>query len=117
MPITVLIADDDPSIIEILAAVLDEEGYAVERAFDGRQALELVHTSHPDIIVTDVAMPRLDGVALTQALRARGDSTPVVLMSAIYADVDLPGVRFVPKPFDLDAILTAIERTFAEAYV
>ena len=111
----VLVADDDPVILGFLAALLADEGYAVRCAFDGREALAKLARERVDLVVSDVMMPRLDGVALTQTLRERGDRTPVVLMSAAYADVDLPGVRFVPKPFDLDQMVAVVERALAEA--
>jgi two-component system response regulator MprA len=104
-----LVVDDDPAIAEILAEVLDEAGYRVRRAYDGRQALEEIARDPPDLIVTDVMMPRIDGLTLTRRLRDRGDQTPIVLMSAVFADVDLPGVRFLPKPFDLDRALHLVD--------
>ena len=109
----VLIVDDEPLIRQVLADLLSDEGYRVASAADGREALALASEQSPDLVLSDVTMPRLDGVALVRALRAAGCRVPVVLVSANYAAVDLPGVRFVPKPFDLDAIITAVERSLA----
>lgn len=117
MPKTVLVVDDDANIAELVAALLEDEGYGVRCAFDGREALEEIERNPPGLIVSDVMMPKLDGVSLTQQLRTRGHRTPVVLMSAVYADVDIPGVRFVPKPFDIDYIVAVVNRIFAEATV
>ena len=117
MDATVLVADDDPGILSFLAVLLEDEGYAVRRAFDGQEALDKIAREPVDLVVTDVMMPRIDGVTLTQRLRARGDRTPVVLMSAVYADVDLPGIRFVPKPFDLDYMVAVVKRVLDEAGV
>jgi DNA-binding response OmpR family regulator len=88
------------------------DGYAsvAAQAFDGQAALDLIARDPPDLIVTDVMMPLVDGVTLTRRLRGRGDSTPVVLMSPLYADVDIPGVRFLPKPFDLDHLVWVVGR-------
>jgi two-component system response regulator MprA len=110
---TVLVVDDEPAIREAVAMLLEEEGYAVRRAADGVQALTAIERDAIDVVVSDVKMPRLDGAGLVRELRGRGHLVPVVLMSAIYADVDLPGVRFVPKPFDLDLLLTAVEKALA----
>ena len=112
---TVLVVDDDPGIAGFLAALLADEGYAVRCAFDGQQALEEVARDPVDLVLTDVMMPRIDGVTLTAKLRERGDRTPVVLMSAAYADVDIPGVRFVPKPFDLEYMVAVVKRVLTEA--
>ncbi|MFN8590370.1 MAG: response regulator [Thermomicrobiales bacterium] len=110
---TVLVVDDEPAVREVVASLLEEEGYAVRRARDGLQALEAMNESTIDLVVSDVSMPVLDGPTLVREMRCRGYVGPVVLMSAVYADVDLPGVRFVPKPFDLDHLLAAVERALA----
>lgn len=109
---TILVVDDDPHIVDILAELLTDEGYAVRRAHDGQAALDEIRRESPALIVTDVMMPKLDGVSLTKHLRDREDPTPVVLMSAVYAGIDLPGVDFVPKPFDLEYIVKVVNRVF-----
>ena len=111
----VLVADDDPAIAGLLADLLAGEGYRIRTAADGQQALEQIARDPVDLVVADVAMPRLDGATLAARLRERGDPTPVVLMSAAYADVDVPGVRFVPKSFDLDHMVNVVNRALAEA--
>ena len=111
---TILVVDDDIHIAALVAALLEDEGYGVRCAFDGWEALAEIDREPPDLVVSDVMMPRLDGVSLIEQIRNRGLGTPVVLMSAIYADVDLPGVRFVPKPFDIDYILAVVRRVFED---
>jgi CheY-like chemotaxis protein len=105
---SVLIVDDDRAIVEALATLLSEEGYTVRRAYDGLSALEEAEIAPPDLVLSDIAMPRLDGVALTQRLRERG--IPVVLLSAAMTDPEIPGVPYVPKPFDLEHLLTVAAR-------
>lgn len=105
---TVLVVEDEPAIRAVVAALLEEEGYAVKRARNGLEALSIVDTDAVDLILSDVVMPHLDGASLVRRLRQRGVPVPVVLMSAVYADVDLPGVPFVPKPFDVDRLLEAV---------
>jgi DNA-binding response OmpR family regulator len=106
----VLVVDDDPTMLAVLQQLLGDEGFEVSYAFDGREALNEITKHEPDLVVTDIMMPRLDGLALARELREQGDNTPVVLMSAVYDDVDMPGVRFIPKPFDIDQFVHVIRR-------
>ena len=112
-PLTVLVVDDEPAIRAIVAALLEEEGYHVKHAGDGLAAMREVEADGIDLILSDVRMPRLDGATMAWILRQRGYDLPVILMSAAYADVDLPGIRFVPKPFTLDSLLRAVSAAFA----
>src|SRR5215218_73634 len=111
---TVLVVEDEPVIRELMAILLEEEGYAVRQAVDGLQALEMLEQHGVDLILSDVKMPRLDGASLVQRLRSRGDTIPVVLMSAVYAEVDLPGVRFLRKPVNCEHLLTIIAGALRE---
>ena len=97
----------------VVAALLEDEGYVVRHAKDGLEALAAVDSNRIDLVVSDVIMPRLDGASLVRKLRRRGDGIPVVLMSAVYAEVDLPGVRFVPKPFEIDRLLGTVASALA----
>jgi DNA-binding response OmpR family regulator len=110
---TILVVDDERYIVDLLADLLEEEGYGVQRAYDGAAALEIVERNEPDLILADVMMPYLDGLALVGKLRERAMTTPIVLMSAAvtprYADV-----TFVPKPFDIDHVLYVIARELPE---
>jgi CheY-like chemotaxis protein len=112
---TVLVVDDEPAIREVIATLLEDEGYLVRHAKDGLEALDAINGNRIDLIVSDVVMPRLDGASLVRKLRRRGHLTPVVLMSAVYADVDLPGVRFVPKPFEIDRLLGTVASALGSA--
>lgn len=113
MPPTVLVADDDAAIVELVTEVLEDEGYRIRSAGDGRDALRAIATDPPDLVLTDVMMPYVDGMALTRRLRAQGNQTPVVLMSAVTPSIQLPGVSFVAKPFDLDLLVQAIANGLA----
>jgi CheY-like chemotaxis protein len=110
---TVLVVEDEPVIRELMAILLEDEGYTVRQAVDGVQALEVMEQQSVDLVLSDVKMPRLDGASLVQRLRARGDTIPVVLMSAVYAEVDLPGVRFLRKPVSGEHLLDIIATTLA----
>jgi two-component system response regulator MprA len=111
---TVLVVEDEPVIRELMAILLEDEGYAVRQAIDGLQALEMLEQHAVDLILSDVKMPRLDGASLVHRLRSRGDAIPVVLMSAVYAEVDLPGVRFLRKPVNCEHLLTVIAAALRE---
>jgi DNA-binding response OmpR family regulator len=73
-------------------------------------ALREIERDPPDLVLADVVMPQVDGVTLARQLRTRGRTMPVVLLSAVYDDVDVPRVQFMPKPFNLDDILPVITR-------
>jgi CheY-like chemotaxis protein len=109
---TILVVDDEPAIRELLVEILREEGHAVLTAGDGLQASEVLGRVVPDLVVTDVMMPRLDGPGLTRWMRERDAlrGVPVVLLSAVARpDGDGRGdVAFLAKPFDLGALLAAI---------
>ena len=105
---TVLVVEDEPAIREVVADLLQDEGYAVRQASDGLQAIDELEVDDVDLVLSDVRMPRLDGPSLARRLRGRGRAVPVVLMSAVDVEVDLPGVRFLPKPFDRDHLLHVI---------
>ena len=82
MPV-VLIAEDDEDIALILTRLLTRAGYTVMHAPDGVRALEMAVADHPDVVLTDLGMPRMDGLALTRAIRADDDlrDTPIVMLS------------------------------------
>jgi CheY-like chemotaxis protein len=105
---TVLVVEDEPAIREVVADLLQDEGYAVRQASDGLQAIDELEVDEVDLVLSDVRMPRLDGPSLARRLRRHGYAVPVVLMSAVDCEVDLPGVRFLPKPFDPDHLLHVI---------
>jgi two-component system response regulator MprA len=105
---TVLVVDDEPRIRDVLEAVLAEAGHAVRTAQDGLAALAEVERQPPDLVLSDVAMPRLDGVGLHRELRARGHGVPVVLCSADHDRRLPPDVPFVAKPFELASLLALV---------
>jgi DNA-binding response OmpR family regulator len=104
----VLVVDDDRAIRDLVGALLEDEGYAVRCVGDGTAALGATEGETFDLVVADVRLPGLDGAELARRLVARG--VPVVLMSAAYAAVEVPGAAFVPKPFDLDRLLREVRR-------
>ncbi len=108
---TILVVDDERAIVFMIAQLLEDEGYAVRPFFDSRTALDSVDREAPDLVVSDVMMPGIDGIAVAVTLRERG--IPVILMSAVGGHRAVPGVPFIPKPFDLDRFLDAVTHALA----
>jgi len=106
-PPTVLIADDEPAIVDLLAQFLEDEGYEVECATDGLMALEMMRKSRPDLVIADVMMPKMDGFELLDELAANSEAVPVILMSAAVVS-RREGVPFIAKPFDLGELLDLV---------
>lgn len=110
---TVLVVDDQASIRELLRLVLLRLGHDVITAADGEEALAVARAHRPALVVSDVAMPRKNGLELLQDLAAepRLRNTPVLLTSAVPPEqvADAPVFRFVPKPFRLEELERAIE--------
>jgi DNA-binding response OmpR family regulator len=92
-------------MVDLIADVLEDEGFAVTRAYDGLQATRAIDRRLPDLVIADVMMPHLDGLSLARRLRRRKEAIPVILMSAARRDLDDFDGRFLPKPFDLDEIV------------
>jgi CheY-like chemotaxis protein len=109
-PPLVLVVDDEATIIDMVGRVVADEGFRVARARNGQQALDMIAGEQPALIISDIRMPHLDGLVLVQRLREQGIAIPIILISAHYADIELPGVAFLPKPFELQALRELIHR-------
>jgi CheY-like chemotaxis protein len=111
---SVLVVDDEPVLRAVVRDVLEEEGYAVVEAADGREVLALVARDRPDLVLMDVMMPGSDGREAYRALRERPDlpAVPVVMMSAAVhpRGLDPTIAAFLPKPFALDHLLATVVR-------
>jgi CheY-like chemotaxis protein len=103
---TILVVDDEQPVVDLLTDMLEDEGHTVVSAYNGRIALELVAHQQPDLIISDVMMPFVDGIQLCRRLREEHDakSLPVILMSAaLPPDLSSCGANaFLGKPFDID---------------
>ena len=113
----ILIVDDEPSVRRFAARVLSEEGFLVDEASDGAEALDHVRTGAGvvDVVVTDVVMPRLNGVELVHQLAESHPHIPVILMSG-YAAAQLDGMGIVApcgllaKPFPAERLVEEVRR-------
>jgi two-component system response regulator MprA len=115
----ILVVDDDAAVRDSLARTLRFEGYQVTTAFDGQQALDAVHAGEPDLMILDVSMPVLDGLATCRQLRAEGLLVPVLMLTARdavgdrVAGLDAGADDYLVKPFalqELQARLRALLR-------
>lgn len=110
----ILIVDDEHDILEALQLILEMEGYAVDTASTGHEAIEKIATSVPDLVLTDVMMPIMNGLELLKRLRAHPEhrTIPVIISSA--GSIDAQALRgsdaFLKKPVDLDVLLRTIAR-------
>ncbi len=120
----ILVVDDDPPLRRMLERTLVAEGFEVTSAADGGTALVSIERSPPDVIVLDVAMPALDGLAVCRRLRGKGLPTPILMLTARDAVVDrVAGLEagaddYLVKPFavqELVARLRALLRRGADA--
>ncbi|WP_410574746.1 response regulator transcription factor [Amycolatopsis sp. cmx-4-61] len=114
MPHRVLLADDDRAIRESLVRALDLEGYHVTEVTDGVSALATARQSDFDVLVIDVMMPGVDGLGVCRVLRAEGDQTPILMLTARVetpdrvAGLDAGADDYLPKPFELDELLARL---------
>jgi len=110
---SILVVDDDPGIRDALALLLEDEGYAVFAAPDGLAALEAVARDSPDLVITDLYMPGLDGSGLIARLRSERPDLPVIVVSAGIRVSPPDGVPFFAKPFDSEHLLAAVASLLA----
>ncbi|MFE0730774.1 response regulator transcription factor [Streptomyces antibioticus] len=111
---TVLLAEDDRAIRNALERALVLEGYRVTAVADGVEALAHAHTSPPDVLVLDVMMPGIDGLQVCRVLRAEGDRTPILMLTALVetadriAGLDAGADDYVVKPFDVEEVFARL---------
>ncbi|MFC9285471.1 response regulator transcription factor [Streptomyces sp. NPDC057052] len=114
MPHTLLLAEDDRAIRHALERALTLEGYRVTAVADGVEALAHAHKSPPDVLVLDVMMPGIDGLQVCRVLRAEGDRTPILMLTALVetadriAGLDAGADDYVVKPFDVEEVFARL---------
>lgn len=119
----ILVVDDEPDLLAELAPLLERTGYSVTTAGDGQQAFTLVDQIHPDLIVLDVLMPRMDGREVLRRLRQSGNWTPVILLTRVGSPTERAlslqegADDYLNKPFEpleliarIQAVLRRIDR-------
>jgi two-component system response regulator MprA len=112
--VRILVVDDEPAVREAVDRALRLEGYDTELAGDGRQALEALADRAPDALVLDLLMPYVDGLEVCRRLRAAGDRTPVLVLTARDAvpdrvrGLDAGADDYLVKPFALEELLARL---------
>ncbi|MFG1638788.1 response regulator transcription factor [Amycolatopsis sp. NPDC049252] len=117
----ILVVDDDRAVRESLRRSLEFNGYQVELASDGAQALEAIIANRPDAMVLDVMMPRLDGLEVARRLRSTGDDLPILVLTARdtvsdrVSGLDAGADDYLPKPFALEELLARLRALLRRA--
>jgi len=114
----ILLVDDDPVILDLLAVNFELEGFVVLRATDGVEGVERARADQPDVIVSDIMMPRRSGLELLAEVKADPATAhiPVVLLSAkglaadVRAGLDAGADEYVTKPFEPDDLLARVDK-------
>jgi CheY-like chemotaxis protein len=119
----ILIVEDVPNILDLLAVTLRFKGYPVVTAINGQEALDKINQERPALVITDILMPKMDGFALVQSLRTnpKTNHIPVIFLSATYVTpedkvfaISLGAVRFLEKPVDTEDLLLTIAEVLTQ---
>ena len=110
----ILVVEDDKNLRKLMAAILKQKGYSVLNAEDGVTALDIINTSHVDLVISDIMMPNMDGYALTDELRQLNNNLPVIMVTAketledkkkgFSAGTD----DYMVKPIDMDEMIMRV---------
>ncbi len=118
MPRTVLVVDDDPVILKLLEVNFEMEGFAVLLAHDGEEGVALTRRQRPDIVVSDIMMPRMSGLELVEELKGDPATSdiPILLLTAkaqtadVRAGVDAGADDYITKPFEPLELVERVNR-------
>ena len=119
----ILVVDDEKKIVESCRLYLEHAGYEVVPAYNGTQALEEHAATHPDLIVLDLMLPRLDGREVCRQLRASGSTTPILMLTALVAEedriagLDLGADDYLTKPFSPRELVARVRAILRRAPV
>lgn len=120
MPQTILIVDDERRMVSLLKSYLEQEGYRVVTAYNGREALEAARKETPDLVVLDIMMPEMNGYDFMNAHRAESD-TPIIMLTAKVEDEDkilgleLGADDYVTKPFKPRELMARVRNVLRRA--
>lgn len=116
----ILVVDDEVNIVSLVVDLLQDEGYAVRSALNGTDALQIIATQKPSLILMDMYMPQMTGLMLLEQLNLQGISDiPIILMTASPVAAEQfaanPTVDYLAKPFDINDLLRCVSRYIAPA--
>jgi DNA-binding response OmpR family regulator len=123
MALSVLVVDDDPVILRLLQVNFELEGIGVAIAVDGEEGLKMAQSDPPDLVISDIMMPKVNGLELLAALRSSPEtaSMPVILLSAkaqvadVQRGLELGADDYVTKPFDPLELIDRIYKVLAKS--
>lgn len=117
----ILVVEDEKHLNRIISEAVEDEGYSVDSCYNGVEALEYLECAEYDVIILDIMMPKMNGLELVRRLRDRGDSTPVLFLTARDAVADRVeglesgGDYYLTKPFDFQELM-AVVRVMTRKY-
>lgn len=120
MEISILVIDDDQTLVNLVANTLEQEGYDVLTAFDGTDGLKTMYENRPDLIVLDINMPTMDGWTVCERIR-EVSNTPIVMLTArsepeeIVKGLDLGADDYIIKPFDINVLVARVRANLRRA--
>ncbi|HOO11550.1 MAG TPA: response regulator YycF [Bacillota bacterium] len=118
----ILVVDDEKPIADILKFNLEREGYSVELAYDGQEAIDKTHKCNPDLILLDIMLPKIDGFAVCKMLR-QNYQTPIIMLTAKEEEVDkvlgleLGADDYITKPFSVRELLARVKANLRRAEI
>ena len=110
----ILVVDDEKPISDIISFNLENEGYAIEKAYDGEQALEVFEKSQPDLVILDLMLPKMDGLEVCREIRKQS-AVPVIMLTAKDSEIDkvlgleLGADDYVTKPFSNRELIARVK--------
>lgn len=125
----ILLADDDPDVVEVVSMLLEDEGYEIVTAKDGAEALEKIKLENPDLIILDLLMPHVDGFAVFDMLRdpryERWSRIPVVILTSVREEVSnrryeletgrkMDYAAYLEKPADPEVLLETVSKLLSK---
>jgi CheY-like chemotaxis protein len=115
---TILVADDEPEVLDLVRVLLEWDDYVVAQAKDGEEALAQAHATKPDLILLDVRMPKMDGMSVLELMQTDPELShiPVVMLSVVTYQAQVKtaleagAVAYLPKPFELREMIRLVEQ-------